>query len=198
MLDYVRRPEGLLDKLRFPGLTTSPAVGVANFVRDLRQALPPTTRLGLSVFGVSASRPYLVGQDIRLLAPLVDYIAPMVYPSHWVTGEYKVDNPLLQPGLVVERSTADFVRQASTGGAFVVPWLEDFGAKGVKYGTAEVAAQINAAYSSKSSGFFMWNSKIEYHLDAFRPLGSYDLTDDSAVNVQASREDSATQVMAGG
>jgi len=175
MFDYVRRPEGKMEERIFPGLTTSPAVAIANFVREARQALPSNVRVGLAVFGVSASRPYLVGQDIRLLAPLVDYIAPMVYPSHWVTGEYKVNDPLREPGLIVERSVADFVRQASTGGAFTVPWLQDFGARNVKYGEKEITDQIEASYRSGSSGFFMWNSRVEYTLEAFHPIGSYDI-----------------------
>ena len=187
MFDYVRRPEGLMDKLNFPGLTTSPAVGIANFVREARQALPAKTRLGVAVFGVSASRPYLVGQDIRLLAPLVDYVAPMVYPSHWVEGEFKVPLPIAEPGKIVERSVAEFVRQASTGGAFTVPWLEDFGAKGYKYGTPEVLAQIEGAYRSNASGFFMWNSRVEYHLDAWEPVGTYNLQDKAGSNVTAVR-----------
>lgn len=187
MFDYVRRPEGLMDKLNFPGLTTSPAVGIANFVREARQALPANTRLGVAVFGVSASRPYLVGQDIRLLAPLVDYVAPMVYPSHWVEGEFKVALPIAEPGKIVERSVAEFVRQASTGGAFTVPWLEDFGAKSYQYGTPQVLAQIEASYRSNSSGFFMWNSRVEYHLDAFEAVGTYNLQDEAGANVTAVR-----------
>jgi hypothetical protein len=176
LFDYVRRPEGTMDKLHFEGLTTSPAVGIANFIREARQALPSNVRLGASVFGVSASRPYLVGQDIRLIAPLVDYVAPMVYPSHWVANEYQVANPLLEPGKIVQRSVAEFVKQASTGGAFTVPWLEDFGAKGVKYGDPEVLAQIQASFQSSASGFFMWNSRVEYHLDAWEPIGTYTST----------------------
>lgn len=191
MFDYVRRPEGLLDNLSFPGLTTSPAVGVANFVREARQAIPSSTRLGVAVFGVSASRPYLIGQDIRLLAPLVDYIAPMVYPSHWVEGEYKVPLPIAEPGKIVERSVAEFVRQASTGGAFTVPWLEDFGAKSYKYDTPQVLTQIEASYRSKSSGFFMWNSRVEYHLDAFKAVGTYNLEDEEGLDVRAVRSTSS-------
>jgi hypothetical protein len=173
MFDYVRRPEGKMENLLFPGLTTSPAVAVANFVREARQALPPNVKLGLAVFGVSASRPFLVGQDIRLLAPLVDYIAPMVYPSHWVEGEYKVQSPIAEPGKIVERSTAEFVRQASTGGAYTIPWIQDFDAMGYKYGVDEVGAQINASYKGNGSGFFLWNSKIEYHLEALPVVGTY-------------------------
>jgi hypothetical protein len=187
MFDYVRWPEGLMEKLNFPGLTTSPAVGVANFVREARQALPANTRLGVAVFGVSASRPYLVGQDIRLLSPLVDYVAPMVYPSHWVEGEFKVALPIAEPGKIVERSVAEFVRQASTGGAYTVPWLQDFGAKSYQYGTPQVLAQIEGSYRSNASGFFMWNSRVEYHLDAFEPVGTYNLQDEEGSNVTAVR-----------
>ena len=170
MFDYVRRPEGLLKNLNFVGLETSPQVGIAQFVRAARQALPPVTKLGLAVFGVSATRPNLVGQDIRLLAPLVDFVAPMVYPSHWVAGEYKVPIPMADPEKIVERSTADFVRQASTGGAYTVPWIEDFGAAGYTYGPAEINAQTDGAMKAGASGVFLWNAKIEYDFDALRPL----------------------------
>lgn len=187
MFDYVRRPEGLLDNLRFPGLTTSPAVGIANFVREARQAIPSKTHLGAAVFGVSASRPYLVGQDIRLMSPFLDYIAPMVYPSHWVEGEYKVPNPLAEPGKIVERSVAEFVKQASTGGAYTIPWLQDFGARSYKYDTPQILTQIEASYRSKSTGFFLWNSKVEYHLEALQAVGTYNLEDEEGFNVRATR-----------
>ena len=33
----------------------------------------------------------------------------------------------------------------------------------------------------------MWNSKVEYHLEAFEPVGTYNLEDEAGSNVTAVR-----------
>jgi hypothetical protein len=170
LYDYVRRPEGDLSTMQLPGLTTGPDVAIARFVADTDAALAGTpATLGLSVFGISASRPEPTAQDIRLLAPLVDYLAPMVYPSHWGPGEYGVADPVRQPADIVARSVADFERIAAGSGAAIVPWLEDFSAGDVTYGPAEVRAQIDAARSVGAEGFLLWNSRSVYSVDALDP-----------------------------
>jgi len=170
LYDYVRRPEGELDTLSFPGLEVSAPVSIATFVKETRERLPETTLLGLSVFGIAATRPIMIAQDVRLLAPLVDYIAPMVYPSHWGPGEYKVALPVAEPGKIVERSVKDFVRIASAGGAYTLPWLQDFDTGDYGYGEAEVRAQIDAAMKAGASGFILWNPRVRYDFAALDPM----------------------------
>ena len=171
LYDYVRRPEGPLEAMQFPGLDVAPAVAVARFVADTDRALAASgAHLGISVFGIAATRPEAIGQDISLLAPHVDYVAPMVYPSHWGPGEYGVDDPLRQPADIVGASVADFHRLVAGSGAAVVPWLQDFDAGDVAYGTTEVAAQIHAAAASGASGYLLWNATSRYHTDALPPL----------------------------
>jgi hypothetical protein len=171
LYDYVRRPEGDPTTMQFPGLDSAPEVAVARFVADTNTALASTgAALGISVFGIAATRPEAVGQDIRLLAPHVDYVAPMVYPSHWGPGEYGVADPLRQPAEIVAASVADFHRVVAGSGAAVVPWLQDFDAGDVSYGPAEVAAQIDAARRVGSGGFLLWNSASTYHADGLPPL----------------------------
>lgn len=170
LYDYVRRPEGDLSTMQLPGLTTAPDVAIARFVAETDAALAGTpATLGLSVFGISASRPEPTAQDIRLLAPLVDYLAPMVYPSHWGPGEYGVADPVRQPADIVARSVADFERVAAGSGAAIVPWLEDFSAGDVTYGAVEVRAQIDAARSVGAEGFLLWNPRSVYSIDALDP-----------------------------
>jgi hypothetical protein len=170
LYDYVRRPEGDLAGMQLPGLTTAPDIAIARFVADTKAALAGTpATLGVSVFGISASRPEPTAQDIRLLAPLVDYLAPMVYPSHWGPGEYGVADPVRQPADIVARSVADFERVAAGSGAAVVPWLEDFSAGDVVYGPVEVRAQIDAARAVGAEGFLLWNPHSTYSIDALDP-----------------------------
>lgn len=164
LLDYIRRPEGSIDAMAFPGLDVPADVAVARFVRALRAALVPTeTELGVSVFGIAATRPEQIAQDISLLAPHVDYVAPMVYPSHWGPGEYGVPDPNRMPGDIVERSVADFHTVVDGSGAAVVPWLQDFSQGGVTYGDTEVRAQVAAALRTGSPGYLLWNAGSLYH-----------------------------------
>jgi hypothetical protein len=170
LLDYIRRPEGPLARAQFPGLDGPSDVAVARFVRSLHQTLEARgVPLGISVFGISATRPGTIAQDIRLLAPNVDYVAPMVYPSHWGAGEYGVEDPIRMPAQIVEKSVADFHRVTDGSGAAVVPWLQDFTDRGVEYSAADVRAQIDATLRTGSNGFLLWNPGSQYHADALDP-----------------------------
>jgi hypothetical protein len=163
LYDYIRRPEGKLTAMTVPGLVAPAEVEIARFVRATRAALEPyEVELGVSVFGIAATRPRQIAQDIRLLAPNVDYVSPMVYPSHWGDGEYGVDDPNRQPGDIVARSLADFERVVAGSGAAVVPWLQAFSTGGVEYGPTEVQAQIDAAMQTGAHGFLLWNSGSKY------------------------------------
>jgi len=162
MYDYVRRPDGPLSTMRFPGATVSAPVGVANFVRDTSGPVRDNgAYLGLAVFGVSATRPKEVGQDIGQMAKYVDYVAPMVYPSHWGPGEYHVPNPNAQPYLIVNRSLKDFQKKVTGTNAQVMPWLQDF-SLGVTYHVKQVDAQINAAAADGITSFLLWNAGCSY------------------------------------
>jgi hypothetical protein len=171
LYDYVRRPEGNTASMYFPDLQVAPDVAVARFVADTNVQLAAETdaMLGVSVFGISATRPEQIAQDIRLMAPHVDYVAPMIYPSHWSPGEYGVADPNRQPADIVGASVGDFTHVVSGSGAAVVPWLQDFSAGGVAYGPVEVRAQIDAALANGAAGFLLWNSGSIYTEEALQP-----------------------------
>lgn len=162
MFDYVRRPDGPSRTMRFPGATVSAPVGVANFVRDAAGPVHAGgAYLGLAVFGVSATRPKEVGQDISAFARYVDYMAPMVYPSHWGPGEYGVPDPNAQPYAIVNRSLKDFLARVRGTGAQIMPWLQDF-SLGVHYGVPQVDAQIVGASRDGIGSFLLWNAGCVY------------------------------------
>jgi peptidoglycan/xylan/chitin deacetylase (PgdA/CDA1 family) len=169
LYDYVRRPDGPLSSMRFPGLRGSPSDAIVDFVRETRLALRPYgTYFGVSVFGVAATRPEEVAQDIPGIAREADYVAPMVYPSHWASGEYNVSDPNSQPHEIVVRSLRDFQRDTRNTGSRVVPWLQDF-TLGVTYGPAEVRAQIDAARRVGINEFLLWDPSVTYTVDALTP-----------------------------
>ncbi len=163
LYDYVRRPDGKLSGFRFVGQKGTPEQAIVGFVKDSREAVRAEGAfLGASVYGIAATRPTEIAQDIAGMAQYADYIAPMVYPSHWGPGEYNVRNPNRQPHLIVKRSLADFARITEGTNSQIMPWLQDF-SLGVDYGAPEVAAQIRGARENGMDSFILWNATARYH-----------------------------------
>lgn len=162
LYDYVRRPEGSLQRMRLPGLQGTPEQAIAQFLAQSRAPVRAHGAfLGASVFGIAATRPTQIAQDIPAMSREVDYLAPMVYPSHWATGEYGIDDPEDAPYDITARSLADFARQARQGQAVTIPWLQAFSMRR-SYGPAEVKAQITAAKDDGMDSFLLWNAACRY------------------------------------
>ncbi|GAC1322870.1 MAG: hypothetical protein NVSMB13_01970 [Mycobacteriales bacterium] len=162
LYDYVRRPDGPIKSMVFPGIQGTPEDQIVKFMADSRKQLWPLGAfVGASVFGVAATRPTEVAQDVPRMAQVTDFIAPMLYPSHWAKNEYNVANPNSQPYDIVRRSLDDFNKDVKGTDAAVVPWLQDF-SLGVTYGPAEVAAQIKATQDAGINGFLLWNAGAKY------------------------------------
>ncbi|HEX6346210.1 putative glycoside hydrolase [Umezawaea sp.] len=169
LYDYVRRPDGPLARMRFPGLTTTPELSIADFLGESRAAVRPKGAfVGASVFGIAARSGSDVAQDIPALAARVDYVAPMVYPSHWGAGEYGVADPDGQPHDIVRNSVADFVAVTRGSGTVVVPWLQAF-SLGKQYGPAEVRAQVEGAAEAGATSFLLWNAACAYDPEGLPP-----------------------------
>lgn len=162
LYDYVRRPDAALSALHIPGLKGDPSDAVARFVRLTKKRLKPYgTLLGVSVFGIASTRPDEISQNIPKLAKHSDYIAPMVYPSHWGPGEYGVPDPINQPYDIVRRSLPDFKRAVRGRGTKVIPWLQDF-TLGVYYGPDKVKAQLKAASDAGIGSWILWDPFVTY------------------------------------
>lgn len=162
LYDYVRRPDGPIENMRLPGLTGSPEDGVAAFLVESRARLRPLgVYQGASVYGISVDRPTQIAQDLTKMAPAVDYLAPMVYPSHWNKGEYGVADPNREPYEITKRSLALFQAKVAGTDVKIVPWLQDF-SLGVTYGPAEVRAQLQAAADVGISDWILWDPAVTY------------------------------------
>jgi peptidoglycan/xylan/chitin deacetylase (PgdA/CDA1 family) len=162
LYDYVRRPDGPLATMSFPGLKGTPEQSIVSFLAESRAALEPyRVFLGASVFGVAATRPTEVAQDIPAMAENLDYVSAMVYPSHWASGEYGVANPNSHPYDIVRRSLDDFQKDVRRTGARVVPWLQDF-SLGVDYGRAQVGAEIAGARDAGIDEYLLWDPAVTY------------------------------------
>jgi len=167
--DYVRRPEGDPATMVIPGLPGSTSNAIVDFLAMTGAALRERcVYQGAAVFGIAADRPDAVGQDIPRMSRHVDYLAPMLYPSHWGPGEYNVKNPNKQPYDIVKVSLADFQAKMDGTGKSLMPWIQDF-SLGVPYGPTEVRAQIDAASSLGVGDWLLWNANVTYTRAALSP-----------------------------
>jgi hypothetical protein len=169
--DYVRFPsDGDIESAIFPGKRNEAmGVTIARFVHYATKRLKPMgVRVSVDVFGLSATRDLGIGQSPRRLAKIVDAIYPMVYPSHYGSGEYGISSPVSTPRRTVGMSLRDFRRQMRRGKAQLIPWLEDFSFTGTT--TLEhVQEQIRAARRWKTGGFLLWNPSGVYTEGALTP-----------------------------
>ncbi|SFT97080.1 hypothetical protein SAMN04487904_1176 [Actinopolyspora lacussalsi subsp. righensis] len=162
LYDYVRRPDGDRGGMRFAGLEKTPSESIAGFLRESRQRLREhDAYLGASVFGITVTRPESVGQNIPKIAEHVDYVSPMIYPSHWGPGEYDVADPNNEPYKIVNRSLRDWLGTTEGTGSQVIPWLQDF-SLGVHYGPGKVSAQIDATKNNDIDSFLLWSPTCDY------------------------------------
>ncbi|HSJ35951.1 MAG TPA: putative glycoside hydrolase [Acidimicrobiia bacterium] len=169
MYDYVRRPD-TLSELVYPGQDGSPEDAIISFLDESYDRVTGAgARLAAAVFGIAATRPEEVAQDIPRMAEVVDYIAPMVYPSHWGPGEYGVDNPNAQPYDITFRSLEEFVEMTNGSKAYIASWLQDF-SLGIDYNEAEVRAQIQASRDAGVDDIFLWDAATTYTRAALDPL----------------------------
>jgi hypothetical protein len=166
--DYVRFPsDGDISQIRYPGKHAQPmGWTIPMFAKYAQQRLKPLgVRLSVDVFGLSATRNLGIGQFPRRIARYVDAIYPMVYPSHYVSGEYNIVDPDSRPGTTVAYSLRDFRKAVRGHPTKLIPWLQDF-SLGRTYTLADVQDQIQAARLEHTKGFMLWNAAGLYTVKA--------------------------------
>ena len=174
-LDYVRFPsEGKMSSMVFGGRKSYddpkaiPADVIAAFCKFIAERVRARGgQCTADIFGIisSGTKDQGIGQSLEKIAEPFDVICPMVYPSHYANGEYGIASPNKQPYAIIKKSLADYKKRVPN--AKVRPWLQDFSLFGVKYGAAEVKAQIKAAKELGYEEFLLWNAGNHYTSAAF-------------------------------
>jgi hypothetical protein len=165
--DYVRFPsDGDVSQIVFRHARAEPkGTTIARFLRYASSRLRPLgVRVSADLFGLAATHDLGIGQVPKRVASYLDAIYPMVYPSHFSSGEYGIQDPDAYPGRTVARALFDFRRQVK-GKAVLIPWLQDF-SLGHPYGLIEVTDQIAAARRQHARGYMLWNPEGVYTRDA--------------------------------
>jgi hypothetical protein len=164
MFDYVRFPsDGDVESAVYrnrAGLGKREAVPA--FLRYAGKRLRRhDVRVGAAVFGLSAARDLGIGQLPRLIAPHVDTVYAMTYPSLFGEGELGIADPGATPGETVARALKRFEKRLRGTDALLVPWIQDFSFS-TPYDLEKVQAQIEAGRSLGAKGFLLWNPEGVY------------------------------------
>jgi len=179
--DYVRFPtDGKLGAARYskPNNRDTRLPAIAAFLERARRELGAAGGfVGADVFGYTAfnENDTDIGQRVEELAPNLDYICPMVYPSGYHVGIPGYRNPVANSYQVV-RESVRLIRQRATGTTVRVrPWLQDFRDYAFDrriFGVAEIRDQIRGADEGGGTGWMLWNPRNDYTAAALRGKGS--------------------------
>jgi hypothetical protein len=187
--DYIRYPsDGNLSDASF--INQNKPEAVEEFWKYLHDHVNPMgVKMSADLFGMTtvASDDMGIGQEIDRAWPYFDYIAPMVYPSHFAFNFEGLGDPNKNVYQVIADSMGSAVKRAeatSTGidfiGAELIastspqryaktsyeanklrPWLQDFSYGGT-YGPTEVKAQIQATYDVGLNSWMLWSASNIY------------------------------------
>jgi hypothetical protein len=171
MFDYVRFPsDGDVDSAVYRNQRAlAKREAVPAFLRYAESRLEPYgVRISAAMFGLSAARDLGIGQIPRKLAPYLDTVYAMTYPSLFGAGELGLRDPSTAPGATVSRALRRFELALRGHDVLIVPWVQDFSFS-VPYDLDEVRAQIDAARIAGSKGYMLWNAEGLYTDGALTP-----------------------------
>ena len=172
--DYVRfLSDGLIKNCVYPYSNGAPKEDV---IRDfLATAKRELNAMGVpisaDIFGLVLSVPddLNIGQKLEKIAPAVDYISPMVYPSHYPQGTFGFSDPDVHPYEVVSHAMQDGIQRLKKINAQdkLRPWLQDFNL-GHRYGRQQLEAQIRALEENGVHNWLFWNPSNKYDLSKYQ------------------------------
>ena len=141
------------------------------FVRSNLKAIDmPMT---IDVFGLTATdtTDMGIGQRWEMFVDQADVVLPMVYPSHFAPGTYKLGNPNAHPYSTIDHAMKDAKRRSASiaNAAKIVPWYQDFTLGPPHYYADQVRAQKKAGYDNGFQSWILWNPRSVYTESALDP-----------------------------
>jgi hypothetical protein len=158
--DYVRFPsDGNMSFIEYPividGITKEECIG--KFLAYANSKLKPTgVLISVDLFGMVAwkSKDFGVGQVLEQIAPHVDVICPMFYPSHFPENFLNLKNPGQYPHKIMKSSLEEIKKRTDKE---IRPWIQGFW-----YTPDEIDAQFKGVDDNSIQSWTVWNPSGRY------------------------------------
>jgi len=169
--DYVRYPaEGDLSGVVYHDVNT-PEDKTKHLERFLFKAwflkYPTETKLSIDVFGITAWQEkkdiMATGQDIPKISVYLDYISPMLYPSHFNRGFEGIANPADHPEYFYQKGM-NYFKALLPDYVKIRPWLQAFKWRVTNYNEEYILRQIKTSQDNHGYGWILWNAASNYEI----------------------------------
>ena len=174
--DYVRFPAsngGKLDKVLNYRNTDNmtKAEAIQKYLNYAKKELDSyNVYISADIYGQvgSSSDDMSLGQFWEAVSSEVDYVSPMMYPSHYGKGVYGLAVPDANPYKTIYASTKDSINRNNNidSPAIIRPWIQAFTATWVKghinYGPTEIKEQIKALKDLGVEEYILWSPTNKY------------------------------------
>lgn len=177
--DYVRYPtDGSLSNMAFKlNASTTKRMMMKNFFTYLGKSMKDRNiPSSVDIFGMTttAKDDLGIGQYLEDVLPHFDYIAPMVYPSHYPKNFNNWKDPNMVTGPLTEFVMGKAVERAKAIGlpsTKLRTWVQDFD-YGKDYTAADVRAIITASEKVGVKSYMVWDPGNKYTESAYNAKGT--------------------------
>jgi len=174
--DYIRFPtDGNLQNIEYTfwdGIEEKSEVirRFSEYSKNKLNEYSPDTKLSLDIFGYTFldGNGLGIGQKLEYVLDNFDYIYPMVYPSHYSTGNFGFSNPADHPYEVVKGTLEQGLERLGDKKEIarpkIRPWIQVFDL-GAVYTPDMIQKQIQAVYDvtgTTTTGWLMWSPSNIY------------------------------------
>lgn len=174
-LDYIRFPtDGDLEYMDLELGSSTKAEIINDFYVYMGDSLRGVVPVSADLFGLTTVADDDMGIGQRIESGLInfDFVAPMIYPSHYNNGFKGIANPDASPYqtvYVTMKSSKEKVDKLATSTNQskeyywnkMRPWIQDFSLRHV-YGINEVESQIKALHDLGIDSYLIWNASNRY------------------------------------
>jgi hypothetical protein len=177
--DYIRFPDRRGLKFDIANTQENRIGRIEGFLTEARkQLLPYNVFLSADIFGYVAwnQGDTQIGQKIDRLAPAVDYISLMLYPSGFHLGIPNYRNPVENVYKIVHLSSKRAQERTRLPAVRFRPWLQafrDYAFDRRPFTGVEIREQIKAAEDFGAGGWMLWNPRNSYSSDGLKKDPDY-------------------------
>ena len=172
--DYVRFPDKKGLRFSVESTEENRTKNISGFLKEARRRLDPyNVFLSADIFGYVCwnLNDTNIGQKLHEIAPYVDYLSPMLYPSGFQFGIPGYRDPVANSAKIVALTLKKAQERTNIPPVRFRPWLQafkDYAFDRRHFTGKEIGEQISSAEEFGSGGWMLWNPRNVYSSDGLR------------------------------